>query len=50
MQRLTQSWFLVTDNGLQPCDSWLLRRLAELDSQFCKGAVMPSLRYLRTKF
>jgi len=29
-----------SDNGLHPCDSWLLRRLRALDSQFCKGAVM----------
>jgi hypothetical protein len=31
---------LIATNDLQPCDSWLLRRLAALDSQFCKGAVM----------
>lgn len=34
---------------LQPCDSWLLRRLRALDSQFCKAAVIGWLRSIQHK-
>ena len=35
-----RTYKIKEDNGSQPCDSWLLRRLRALDSQFCKGAVI----------
>lgn len=40
---------IVALNVLQPCDSWLLRRLAALDSQFCKAAVIGWLRSIQHK-
>ena len=39
----------IAPNVLQPCDSWLLRRLRALDSQFCKGAVIGWLRSIQHK-